>query len=221
MVAEKVLGEVRAQLEACRVVPVVQLPEVAHARPLGEALLAAGLSCVEVTFRSEAAERGIAELAQLPGLLVGAGTVRSVEQAKRAKAAGARFVVSPATRDDVVRYCLDEGLFCSPGVVTPSEVEHALDLGVSVLKLFPADVFGGLRALKAYSAVFPGVPFMPTGGITAENLAEYLALPNVLACGGSWLAGPDLLKQQRFAEVEARARQALGIARAATADRIR
>lgn len=207
-------GEVTERLKACRVIPVVQLPEVEHARPLGEALLRAGMNCIEVTFRSEAAERGIQVLSQLDGLLVGAGTVRSVEQAKRALGAGARFVVSPAIREEVVRYCVDLGVFVSPGICTPSELEQALDLGVKVVKFFPADAYGGVRTLKALSAVYPQVPFIPTGGITADNLSEYMALKNVLACGGSWLAGADLLTQGRFDEIEQRARQALAIARA-------
>jgi 2-dehydro-3-deoxyphosphogluconate aldolase/(4S)-4-hydroxy-2-oxoglutarate aldolase len=201
------------------VIPVVQLPDAAQAGPLGEALLRAGMNCIEVTFRSDAAERGIQILSEREGLLVGAGTVRSVDQAKRALAAGARFIVSPAIREDVVRYCVDQGVFVSPGVCTPSEVEWALDLGVKVVKFFPADAYGGTRTLKALGAVYPQVPFIPTGGISPDNLHEYLALKNVLACGGSWLAAPELLSQGRFDEVEARARQALSVARASSPER--
>jgi 2-dehydro-3-deoxyphosphogluconate aldolase/(4S)-4-hydroxy-2-oxoglutarate aldolase len=210
-------GDIAERLRACRVIPVVQLPDVAHARPLGEALLRAGMNCIEVTFRSEAAEQGIKILSELEGLLVGAGTVRSVEQAKRALSAGARFVVSPAIREEVVRYCVDLGVFVSPGVCTPSEVERALDLGVKVVKFFPADAYGGARTLKALGAVYPQVPFIPTGGISADNLHEYLALKNVLAVGGSWLAGPELLSQGHFGEIEQRARHALTSARGAGA----
>jgi 2-dehydro-3-deoxyphosphogluconate aldolase/(4S)-4-hydroxy-2-oxoglutarate aldolase len=177
------------------------------------------MNCIEVTFRSEAAERGIQLLSELDGLIVGAGTVRSVEQAKRALAAGATFVVSPAIREEVVRYCVGEGVFVSPGVCTPSEVEWALDLGVKVVKFFPADAYGGVRTLKALGAVYPQVPFIPTGGISADNLHEYLALKNVLACGGSWLASPDLLNEGRFDEVEKRARQALSVARGPSTER--
>src|SRR5262245_18483630 len=134
--------DVFQRLRACRVVPVVKLPSVECAEGLGRALLAGGLPCIEVTFRSAAAEGAIRSLSTLPGLLVGAGTIRSVEQARAAQRAGARFVVSPATREDVVRYALGEGLAVSPGVCTPSEVERALDLGVEVLKFFPAESVG-------------------------------------------------------------------------------
>ncbi|MEY4544305.1 MAG: hypothetical protein RL685_500 [Pseudomonadota bacterium] len=204
----EVKGEVYQQLRACRVVPVVKLPNVECAEGLGRALVAGGLPCIEVTFRSAAAEAAIQKLSALPGLLVGAGTIRSVEQAKAAKRAGARFLVSPGLREDVVKYAQDEGLPVSPGVCTPGEVERALDLGLSVLKFFPAESFGGVGTLKALAAVYPDVPFMPTGGINADNLTKYLALDNVLCCGGSWLAEGALLAEQRFDEIERRARQA-------------
>ena len=199
-------------LRACRIVPVVKLPDVECAEPLGRALLAGGISCIEVTFRSAAAEEGIGVLSKLPGLLVGAGTIRSVEQARAAQRAGARFIVSPALREDVVRYALDEGIAVSPGVCTPSEVERALDLGVDVLKFFPAESFGGVGTLRAFGAVYPDVPFMPTGGVNAKNMQEYLALENVLCCGGSWLAETKLLSGRRYDEVERRAREASRLA---------
>jgi len=195
-------------LRACRIVPVVKLPNVESAERLGHALLAGGITCIEVTFRSAAAEEGIRILSRIPGLLVGAGTIRSVEQARTAQRAGASFVVSPALREDVVRYALGEGLAVSPGVCTPTEVERALDLGVEVLKFFPAESFGGIGTLKALGAVYPGVPFMPTGGVNAKNLMSYLALDNVLCCGGSWLAEPRALSEQRFDEIERLAREA-------------
>lgn len=206
------MNRVFESLRDCRIVPVVKLPDAACAEPLGRALLAAQLPCIEVTFRSDAAEASIRALAGLPGMLVGAGTIRSLEQARAAKRAGAHFLVSPGLREDVVRYALDEGLPVSPGVCTPSEIEAALDLGARVLKFFPAESFGGIGTLKALSAVYPDVPFMPTGGINAENLGQYLALDNVLACGGSWLAETKLLADGRFDEVERRARHAVGIA---------
>ncbi len=208
------MSEVYQQLRASRVVVVVKVPDVACARPLGEALLAGGLSCVEVTFRSEAAQGAIEALAGVEGLLVGAGTVRSVRQADAAREAGARFVVGPGTQEEVVRHCVKIGLPICPGVCTPSEVERALSFGVEVLKFFPASVFGGTAALKAFGAVYPEVPFIPTGGINATNLAEYLALKNVLACGGSWLAETSLLVERNFDEVQRRAREASELARA-------
>lgn len=204
------------RLRACRVVPVVSMPSADCSEPLGEALLAAGLDCVEVTFRSEAAVESIRRLSALSGLMVGAGTVRTAEQAREAERAGAQFLVSPATRRVVVEYALSADLAVCPGVCTPTEVEQALDLGVSVVKFFPAGAYGGVRTLQALGAVYPEVPFFPTGGINPENLAQYLALGNVLCCGGTWLAPADLLSRRRFDEVESRARQALSVA-AATA----
>jgi 2-dehydro-3-deoxyphosphogluconate aldolase/(4S)-4-hydroxy-2-oxoglutarate aldolase len=206
------MTDVFERLRACRVVPVVKFPDAECAEGLGKALLAAGLPCIEVTFRSAAAEAAIRTLRTLPGLLVGAGTVRSVEQARAAQRAGAQFVVSPGIREEVVRFALGEGLPVSPGVCTPSEVERALDLGLSVLKFFPAEQFGGVGTLKAFGAVYPDVPFMPTGGINADNLARYLALENVICCGGSWMVETALLSERRFDEVERRASQAASIA---------
>lgn len=206
------MSDVFQALRTCRIVPVVKLPDVECAEGLGRALLAGGISSVEITFRSAAAEEGIQILSRLPGLLVGAGTIRSVEQARAARRAGARFVVSPGLRADVVQYALAEGIAVSPGVCTPTEVEQALDLGVKVLKFFPAEQFGGVGTLKAFGAVYPDVPFMPTGGINAKNMGEYLALENVLCCGGSWLAEPKLLIERRFDEIERRAREASQLA---------
>lgn len=206
------MSDVYEALRACRVVPVVKLPDAGCAEGLGRALIAGGLPCVEVTFRSAAAEAAISIMSQMPGLLVGAGTIRSVEQARAAKRAGARFVVSPGLREDVVRYCLDEGIPVSPGVCTPGEIERALDAGAKVLKFFPAENFGGVGTLKAFGAVYPDVPFMPTGGVNADNLAQYLALDNVLCCGGSWLAETKLLSEGRFDEIERRSARAAAIA---------
>lgn len=216
---QKTLGrasEVYNQLRACRLVPVVKMPSVDCAEPLAEALLAAGLNCIEVTFRSDAALPAIAKLSQISGLLVGAGTVRTVEQARNAQAAGAAFIVSPATREPVVEYALSEDLGVCPGVCTPSEVERALDLGASVLKFFPAGAYGGVRTLQALGSVYPDVPFFPTGGINLENLADYLRQGNVLCCGGTWLAPPDVLAKKGFEQVEANARQALAVVAASS-----
>jgi 2-dehydro-3-deoxyphosphogluconate aldolase / (4S)-4-hydroxy-2-oxoglutarate aldolase len=201
-----------AQLRACRVVPVVKLPSVEVAEPLADAFEAAGITAIEVTFRSDAAVGAIERLSRRSGLLVGAGTVRSVAQARAAERAGAAFVVSPGTRPDVVEYCRAADIPVSPGVCTPTEVEQALDLGVTLLKFFPASLFGGVATLQSFGSVFPEVQFFPTGGIKPENLAEYLAQANVLCCGGTWLAPTELLSERKFAEIEARAKQARQIA---------
>jgi 2-dehydro-3-deoxyphosphogluconate aldolase/(4S)-4-hydroxy-2-oxoglutarate aldolase len=199
------------RLRKCRVVPVIKLPNAECASGLGEALVEGGLPCAEITFRSDAAEAGIVALAKIEGMLVGAGTVRSPEQVDRAHGAGAKFVVSPGLRQDVVERALELGVAVSPGVCTPSEVERALDLGVRVLKFFPAEAFGGLRTLQALAAVYPDVPFVPTGGINEDTLARYLALPNVLACGGSWLADAESLARGRFDEIAERVRRAVDL----------
>lgn len=206
------MSEVYEQLRECRVIPVVKVPNVECAEELGRALLRGGLSCVEVTFRSEAAAGAIEAMSAIPGLLVGAGTVRSVVQAEMARAAGAKFVVSPATQTTVVRHCVKVGLPMSPGVCTPSEVETALEAGAEVLKFFPAAAFGGTSTLKALGAVYPEVPFIPTGGINETNVVDYLSLKNVLACGGSWLTEMPLLLDRNWDEVERRARQASELA---------
>lgn len=206
------MSDVYEQLRECRVIPVVKVPNVECAEGLGRALLRGGLSCVEVTFRSEAAAGAIEAMSAIPGLLVGAGTIRNVVQAELARAAGAKFVVSPSTQPEVVRHCVKVGLPMSPGVCTPSEVENALDAGAKVLKFFPAEAFGGTRTLKALGAVYPDIPFIPTGGINEGNLVEYLSLKNVLACGGSWLAETQLLLDNNWDEVERRARQASELA---------
>lgn len=202
------MSDIYEQLRSCRVIPVVKVPHVECAKPLGEALLRGGLSCVEITFRSDAAVGAIEAMSSIDGLLVGAGTIRSVGQADAAKAAGARFVVSPATQPEVVRHCARIGLPMSPGVCTPTEVEAALSLGVKVVKFFPATAYGGVSTLKALGAVYPDVPFIPTGGINAGNVVEFLSLKNVLACGGSWLTEASLLLEGNWDKVERLARQA-------------
>ncbi|MGC8874885.1 MAG: bifunctional 4-hydroxy-2-oxoglutarate aldolase/2-dehydro-3-deoxy-phosphogluconate aldolase, partial [Chloroflexia bacterium] len=158
-------------------VPVIEIERAEHAVPLGEALLAAGLPCAEITFRTAAAEEAIRQIAAaLPEMLTGAGTVLTIDQARRAVDAGARFVVSPGLNPALVDWCLQEGVPVIPGVATPTEVGMALSRGLSIVKFFPAEALGGVKMLKALAAPFKGVRFIPTGGITAANLADYLKL---------------------------------------------
>ena len=185
------------------IVPVVEIPDAEAAAPLAEALLGAGIPCAEITFRTAAAADAIAAIRKShPEMLVGAGTVLTVEQAGTARDAGAQFVVTPGFGHDVVARCQGDGLPIIPGACTPTEVQMALDAGITVVKFFPAEAAGGVRYLRALGGPFKGVSFVPTGGIDAGNLAGYLAVPGVLACGGSWfvrkgMAGPARLRRRR------------------------
>jgi len=195
-----------------KVIPVVVLNSAEDALPLAEALLEGGLPCAEITFRTEAAEESIRRISRaLPEMLVGAGTVLKPDQAARAVAAGARFVVSPGTNPDVVRYCLENDVTVIPGVCTPTDIETALGMGLEALKFFPAEAFGGLKTLKALSAPYGAVKFFPTGGISLANLADYLAFSKVLACGGSWMVKPDLIQAGDFAEIARLTEEAVAI----------
>jgi 2-dehydro-3-deoxyphosphogluconate aldolase/(4S)-4-hydroxy-2-oxoglutarate aldolase len=198
-----------------RVIPVVVVRDVAVAHPLGEALAAGGLPVAEVTFRTAAAEAAIRVLAETD-LLVGAGTVLHPELVDRAVEAGARFVVTPGFSDAVVSRCAELGVPVIPGVATASEVMAALAHGLDVLKLFPAGVAGGPALLRALAGPFPDVRFVPTGGVSAASMADYLRLSCVAAVGGSWMVAPSLLEAGDFAEVTRLTTEAVALARAAT-----
>lgn len=200
------------RLRACRVVPVATIEEPADAARVAASLLAGGIACIEITFRHPAAAEAIGAAAGVPGMLVGAGTVLSPEQAAAAKDAGAAFAVAPGTNEAVVAACARLGLPFFPGVATPTEIERARELGLRTLKLFPAQQVGGPAFLKAVTATYPDVGFLPTGGVSRENLAEYLALPCVVAVGGSWLVKPELTRAGRFDEIERLAREAVAAA---------
>lgn len=196
------MNEVLEQFAKYGVVPVVVLDDAKDALPLADALLEGGLPLAEVTFRTDAAEESIRQMTkQHPEMLIGAGTVLSAEQANRAVSAGAKFIVSPGTNPEVVEFCLDNNIPVTPGVCTPSEVEAGLGFGLDVLKFFPAEQAGGVAFIKALSAPYRNVKFMPTGGISPSNLKDYLASPAVLACGGSWMVKGQLIKDGNFAEI--------------------
>ncbi len=196
------MNEVLEQFAKYGVVPVVVLDDAEDALPLADALLEGGLPLAEVTFRTDAAEESIRQMTkQHPEMLIGAGTVLSAEQANRAVSAGAKFIVSPGTNPEVVEFCLDNNIPVTPGVCTPSEVEAGLGFGLDVLKFFPAEQAGGVAFIKAISAPYRNVKFMPTGGISPSNLKDYLACPAVLACGGSWMVKGQLIKDGNFAEI--------------------
>ncbi|MBP8218568.1 MAG: bifunctional 4-hydroxy-2-oxoglutarate aldolase/2-dehydro-3-deoxy-phosphogluconate aldolase [Aeromonadaceae bacterium] len=187
------------RLHQLRLLPVIALSRAEQAVSLGQTLLAAGLPAAEITFRTPAAAEAIRRLrAAFPELLIAAGTILTPAQVDTALAAGADLIVSPGLNPNTVRYCQQQGIPIIPGVNNPSQVEQALELGLSTLKFFPAEASGGLAMLKALAAVYP-VQFMPTGGISPANVQQYLALPNVIACGGSWMVPGDLIDQGDWA----------------------
>ena len=190
------------QVEAKKIVPVVKLDRASDARALGEALCAGGLPVAEVTFRTDAAEESIRIMKrEFPEMMVGAGTVVNVEQAERALAAGASFLVSPGISRSVVEFALDHKLPIFPGTCTPSEVMTAMEYELLVVKFFPAAQYGGLNTIKALAAPFPSVRFMPTGGINASNIMEDLASDKIIACGGSWMVKDSLINAGDFEEI--------------------
>lgn len=198
------------------VVPVVKIERAEDAVGLGRALLAGGLPCAEITFRTAAAEDAIRRISSsLPEIIVGAGTVLTVDQASKAVSAGARFIVSPGFNQKVVDWCLQNEIPVTPGVVTPTEIDMALDRGLNILKFFPAEAIGGIAVLKAISAPYGGVKFIPTGGINRNNLADYLALPSVHCCGGSWLVKANLISAGKFDEITQLTREAMSVVRRA------
>jgi 2-dehydro-3-deoxyphosphogluconate aldolase/(4S)-4-hydroxy-2-oxoglutarate aldolase len=205
-----------ARVTEYRIVPVAVVDVPEDALPLADALLAAGLPVVEVTLRTPAALEAIRLLRrERPQLLVGAGTVLSPEQVGAAVAAGAEFGLAPGLNPRVVRAATEAGWFFMPGVMTPSEVELALELGARLLKFFPAEAAGGAAMLRALAGPFAhtGVKFVPLGGVGPDNLVEYLALPGVSAVGGSWMLERSLIREGRFDEIERLAREAVALAR--------
>lgn len=184
------------------VIPVVVFNDVSEALPLAKALIDGGLPCAEITFRTDAAEESIRCVTkEYPEMFVGAGTVLTTEQVDRAVAAGAKFIVCPCFDSEVVDYCLSKSIPVFPGCITPSEVAQAVKRGLSVIKFFPAEQFGGLNTINAIAAPFPNVRFIPTGGVNLDNLGNYLKSPKVIACGGTWIAKANMLAKGNFDEI--------------------
>lgn len=198
------------KIEALGIVPVVKLNRAEDALPLARALAAGGLPIAEITFRTAAAEEAIRLISEaMPEMLVGAGTVLSIEQVKLARAAGSRFIVTPGFNPKVVRFCLEHDIPIFPGCPTSSDIEQALELGLKVVKFFPAEPLGGLATIKAVSAPYGGIRFMPTGGINEKNLNDYLACDRIIACGGSWMVKPELIDAGDFDGIEEMTRSAV------------
>ena len=204
----------RNLLEKSPVVPVVVIDDASKAAPLATALVAGGLPVIEVTMRTAAAADAIAAIAaEVPEAFVGAGTVLSGEQARTIVSAGAKFIVSPGLHDDVVAAANEMSIPVVPGVATATEAQHAWNLGLRVLKFFPAGQAGGIAMIKALAAVFRDVEFMPTGGVSAKNLREYLQVPAIVACGGSWLTPADAIESGDYGRITELAAEAVAIAK--------
>ena len=200
------------QLSLAGLVPVIKVKRAEDAVPLCTALKNGGLPVAEITFRTEAAEEAIRLVhAALPDVLLGAGTVLTCEQADRAWAAGAGYIVSPGLNPEVVRHCVEKGYPVLPGCANPSDIEAALSLGLNTVKFFPAEALGGLKLIKAMAAPYGNVKFVPTGGINEKNLPEYLAFPKIAACGGSWMVPEDAVEAKDWARIEKLAQDAVNV----------
>jgi 2-dehydro-3-deoxyphosphogluconate aldolase/(4S)-4-hydroxy-2-oxoglutarate aldolase len=197
------------KIKSLGIVPVVKIDDADKAVPLAEALCRGGLPCAEITFRTDAAEEAIRRISDaLPDMLVGAGTVLTPEQADKAKAAGAKFIMSPGFNPRVVKHCQNIGAPMFPGCSTPTDIEQALEFGLSCVKFFPAEQAGGLAMIKALAAPY-NILFLPTGGINAKNLNDYLAFDRIVACGGSWMVEAALINAGDFAKIEELTREAV------------
>ena len=200
------------QFSKIGIIPVVVLDDAKDAAPLAKVLCENGLPCAEVTFRTAAAEEAIKIMSsEFPDMLVGAGTVLTTEQADKAINAGAKFIVAPGLNPKIVQYCLDKSVPVTPGTQTPSEMERALELGLKVVKFFPAEPAGGLNMIKAVAAAYVDLKFMPTGGINAKNVRDYLAYNKIIACGGSWMVKKDLIAAGEWDKIGAMVREAADI----------
>ncbi|MBR1478727.1 MAG: bifunctional 4-hydroxy-2-oxoglutarate aldolase/2-dehydro-3-deoxy-phosphogluconate aldolase [Lachnospiraceae bacterium] len=192
------------------IVPVVKIDNAKDAEPLARALCNGGLPCAEVTFRTDAAAEAIKIMAdKFPDMCVGAGTVLNSAQVDAAVEAGAKFIVSPGLNPKTVKYCVDKGIPITPGTSSPSDIEQAIELGLDVVKFFPAEQSGGLAKIKAMAAPYVNMKFMPTGGVNAKNLTSYLDFPKIIACGGSWMVPGDLINAGEWDKIEELTREAV------------
>ena len=192
------------------IVPVIVLNDASKAAKVAKVLLDGGIDCAEVTFRTDAAEESIRDIsAAYPDMLLGAGTVLTVEQVDRAVAAGAKFIVTPGYNPEVVNYCVEKGVPVVPGCMDTNAIEMALAAGLDTVKFFPAEQAGGVKMLKALAGPYVNIHFMPTGGVNKDNLLEYLSFDKVVACGGSWMVKKDLIENERFDEITKLAKEAV------------
>ena len=202
--------DVIKQLSLIGIVPVIKIDDAKDAAPLAKALVDGGLPCAEVTFRTAAAKDAIAIIAkEYPDMIVGAGTVLTKAQVDDAIEAGAKFIVSPGFNPEIVKYCQEKGCPIVPGINNPSGIEAALELGLKTVKFFPAEQSGGIEMIKAMSAPYGGVTFMPTGGVNPKNVNDYLAFPKIICCGGSWMVKPEMIAAGDFDGITKLVREAV------------
>ena len=206
------MNNILVKIGELKIVPVVAIQDASDAQALGDALLEGRLPCAEITFRTAAAQEAIRIMSGNKEILVGAGTVLKVDQVKAAVDAGARFIVSPGFNPKVVGYCVENNIPITPGISNPTDIEMALDFELDVVKFFPAEAFGGLKTLKAISAPYGMMRFIPTGGINANNLLDYLSFSKVLACGGSWMVKSDDISNGDFAKIATLTSEAVKLA---------
>ncbi len=203
--------EILSKIAKTRIVPVVAIEDAADTASLCEALIAGHIPCAEITFRTLAAPDALKAASEVPGMLVGAGTVLSVAQAQKAVDCGASFVVSPGFSPKVVEWCQKNGVLIIPGIATPTDLQLAVDFGLSVVKFFPAENYGGLKTLKALAAPYGMMRFLPTGGVSAANIRDYLGFKKVIACGGSWMVKSALIEAKNFPEIARLAQEAVDL----------
>lgn len=204
------MNDILKKIQSTGIIPVVKIEKVEDAVPLAKALCEGGLPCAEITFRTTAAKESIKQMVQAyPNMLVGAGTVLNTKQVDDAIEAGAKFIVSPGLNPKVVEYCNKKGILMIPGCANPSDVEEAIQLGLDVVKFFPAEAAGGLKMIKAMAAPYGNIKFMPTGGINLNNLESYLSFNKIIACGGTWMVTPELIESGNFEEIKDLTRQAV------------
>lgn len=200
------------QISNIGIVPVIKINDAKQAVPLAKALIDGGLPVAEITFRTDAAEEAIRLVSEAyPEMIVGAGTVLTIEQAERAKNAGAKFIVSPGFNPKVVKWCVDNDILATPGCTSPSEIEQALELGLKVVKFFPAEQSGGLEKIKALSAPYGNLKFMPTGGIGLKNLTEYMSNKKIVACGGSFMVKEDYINDAQWDKITQLSKESVDI----------
>ncbi|MCU8157451.1 bifunctional 4-hydroxy-2-oxoglutarate aldolase/2-dehydro-3-deoxy-phosphogluconate aldolase [Vibrio vulnificus] len=206
------MSSIKEQLKALKVIPVIAIDKAEYIIPLGKVLAENGLPAAEITFRSAAAAEAIRLLRETqPDMLIGAGTVLNREQAIAAKEAGATFIVSPGFNPNTVKACQEIGIDIVPGVNNPSTVEAALEMGLTTLKFFPAEASGGINMVKSLLAPYTDIELMPTGGINPANIKDYLAIPRVLACGGTWMVDKKLIEEGNWEELARLTREAVAL----------
>lgn len=205
------MSEIVKQIEDLKVVPVVAIQNLDDAERLADALTAGGIACAEITLRTEAGLPAIELLARRSGFLVGAGTVHNADQAAAVVDAGAKFVVAPGFNPKTVAKCIDKNVPVFPGTSSPTDLEMAMEFGLDIVKFFPAEAMGGVKTLKAFHGPYHTIRFMPTGGVSMTNLRDYLSLPYVIGCGGSWMAKGDLIAAGRFDEITRLAKETVAL----------